>query len=432
MGYPGIGFAALLRRWRVPIALAVAGSALLAYAYGTRVTPTYEANAQVLVEAPLASGGAAQAAQLVPTYAEMVTSTPVLAFALRSTGVRTSLDELRTNVRGEANQDTRLITIRADDTHKSDAGALANGLAAGLKWYVSVAPNSSTSGAVGPRPQVRSVERATSAVRVRPRSSLLLGFGALAGVFGALALVLIAEARSPRVGTEDELAEIGTVPLLGSVNGDSTRAGATSLDPTQGSMEEFAAYRQLATRIAMANEEEAPRSLLVVGAEGAAASCAVASKLALALAHDGQRVVLAEFDEGGRVRTFFRIDQSGGEALVRRSRPVDYEGMILDRFAFRSGVSLVVALPRFTTRGLSLDAAEDLVALLSADADLLIIHGPPPSRSRGALTLARAAGTTLLVVRTERTSRMKVRAAIEGLEPLGTNLVGAVLQTGRV
>jgi Mrp family chromosome partitioning ATPase len=81
---------------------------------------------------------------------------------------------------------------------------------------------------------------------------------------------------------------------------------------------------------------------------------------------------------------------------------------------------------------LSLAEARALVALLSAQADVLIVHGPSPNRSRGALTWARAAAATVLVVRSEHTRRESVVRALEGLEPLGTNVVGAILRTGRI
>jgi Mrp family chromosome partitioning ATPase len=71
------------------------------------------------------------------------------------------------------------------------------------------------------------------------------------------------------------------------------------------------------------------------------------------------------------------------------------------------------------------------VTLLSADADLLIIHAPPPSHSRSTLTWARAATATVLVVRAKRTRRANVRAALQGLEPVGAKLIGAVLHSGR-
>jgi polysaccharide biosynthesis transport protein len=429
MGNPRVGLASLLRRWWLLILLATVGGAVAAYAYGLRMTPTYEANAQVVVEAPVASGGTAQAAELAPTYAEIVTSTPVLAFALRSTKVPIALDDLRADVRGESDQATRLIKIRVDNEDRADAVVLANALAVGLSRYVSAASASSTPGVdVQARPRVLIVDRSTSAVRVRPRSSLLLEFGAVAGLFWAFAFVLVAEARSPGVKDADELMQIGGLPVLGSVNG-SPRALAH--DRTGSDPDASACYRRLATQIAVANRDEAPDSLLVVGAEGAEDGSTVAAKLALAVAQEGRRVVLADFGDGDGIRRFFQIAKgSVGRQPMRKSKPMEHGRMILERFALRSGDPLVLALPRFDPRGLSLEEVEELVRLLSSDADTLIIYGPPPTRSRGALTWARAARATVLVVRVEHTQRANVQAALEELETASANLVGAVLQTG--
>ncbi|HXL43482.1 MAG TPA: Wzz/FepE/Etk N-terminal domain-containing protein [Gaiellaceae bacterium] len=432
MGNPRIRLASFLRRWWFLIALAVVGGALAAYVYGSRATPTYEANAKVLVEADPESGGTTQAAELVPTYAEMVRSTPVLAFALRRTGSPGSVDELRENVRAESDQDTRLIEIRADDTDPTRAVALANQLTAGLKWYLSVTQVPPTPGAHATKqPLVRVVDRETSAARVRPRSLLLLEFGALAGLFGALAFALVAETRRPNVTDEVDLMEIGGLPVLGSVNGARPRAGQSSFDPTRSSLEEAASYRRLVTRISVANREEIPGSLVVVGAERSEGSCTVGVKLALALAQDGWRVVLADF-EGGRIRPLFGVDErGGGSRFVSRAKALKYRETTLDCFTLRSGAPLVFVLPRLAPRGLSHEEAEELVTLLSVDADLLIIHAPPPSHSRSTLTWARAARATVLVVRAEHTKRVNVTTALQGLEPVGKKLIGAVLQTGR-
>ena len=281
------------------------------------------------------------------------------------------------------------------------------------------------------RTQIELIEPATSAARVRPLSPLLLEFGALAGVFGALAFALVVEARRSKVTDEADLLEAGGFPILGSVNGAWPRMRTSLLDPTRSSPEEWGDYRRLATQITVASDEAAPRSLVLVGAEGAEASSAVGAKLALTLAQDGQRVVLADF-EGDRISRHFRIGARGGGAqLVKRSAPLTYRGTTLDRFALRSGAPLVLALPRQVPAGLNAEEAETLVKLLSAEADLLIIHAPPPSRSRGALIWARATKATLLVVRAEYTKRGDVEEARDGLEPVGTKVIGAVVQGGR-
>ena len=137
METPNIGFASLLKRWWLLLALVTAAAALAAAGYGSREGSTYEASSQLLVEAQAGESATAQAAELTPTYAEVATSTQVLAFALRSTGLSLPLDDLRANVRGESDQDTRLIKIRVRDESAERAIALANAVARGLGRYVS-------------------------------------------------------------------------------------------------------------------------------------------------------------------------------------------------------------------------------------------------------------------------------------------------------
>jgi tyrosine-protein kinase len=431
MHYPRIRLGAFWRRWWLLLVLAAAGGALAAYVYGSRAQPSYEAEAQVLVES--SAGGTGQVVGLLPTYAEMIKSTPVLAHALRSTNSPASLGELREHVRGESDRETRLISIRADDSDPSRAVGLANGLAIGLQRYVSAAVASSSGSETNPGGQtrIRVVEPATSAVRVRPRSELLLEFGAIAGLFGALAFALAAEARGARVSSEDDLAEVEGLPVLGSVNGAWPRLGALSLDATRASVEDLAAYRRLATRITVENNEKTPSSIVVVGARAADGSSAVGIKLALALAQDGRRAVLLDF-EGDQLRRLFGLGNRDGRVrAVQRLRPLTHEAMTFDRFSLRSHPAVVVAAPRVASRDLTQKDADDLVGLFLAAADVLIVHVPPPSRSRGGLTWAHAASATVLVIRAERTTRAEVKEARAALETVGRKLVGIVLHARR-
>jgi capsular polysaccharide biosynthesis protein/Mrp family chromosome partitioning ATPase len=434
MGNPHIRLGWFWRRWWGFIVLGAAAGALASYVYGSSATPKYEAETQVLVED--AAGGARQTAGLLPTYAEMVNSTPVLAYALESAKSPESVAELRANVRGESDRNTRLITIRADDTNSAQAVALANGLAAGLERYVSAsaapapaAPN------VEPQPhvQIELVDPATSAARVRPLSPLLVEFGALAGLFGALAFALVTEFRRPNVTDEKDLVEIGGLPVLGSVNGTSARDGSLFLDPTRSLIHESVAYRQLATQIAVAHNEEAPRSLVIVGAGDAEASCAVAAMLALVLAQEGRRVVLLDLEAQHVRRLLGEGKLKGRGGIVTRVTPLKHGDIAFDRFDLRwgAGAPLVVAVPRFVPRGLSPRQAEDLVRVFSEGKNIMIIHSAPPNRSRGAVVWARATKATVLVVRAGQTKRTAVDEARQGLAPAHSKLLGAVLHGGR-
>jgi capsular polysaccharide biosynthesis protein len=420
MGNPRIGLVPLLRRWWLAVLLATVGGALVAYAFGSQDAARFEAQADVLVEAP---------AGLAPTYAEMVKSTPVLAYAVRNAKPGLSVGELREDVRGESDQDTRIVTIQVEASKGSEAIALANAIAAGLRRYASSQPPPDAPGeAQTPGPRVQLVDAATTAVKVRPRPLLLIEFGAFAGLLAGLAFVLVAEARRPRVSNEDDLLEVSRLPVLGTVNGNPP-AVAFAPGPAI-STEGSASYRRLVTRIALASGSEAPRSLVVVGVDDARGSCKVVVNLARQMVQDGLRVVLADFEGVGLRRHFGIQGRRSRASLMKAAEPVTCAGLTLDRYSLRSGPPLVVALPRVVPRALSAENAEALVTLLSADADIVIVHGPSPNRSRGAIAWARATEATLLVVTARHTRRAEVEEAVAALESARSKVVGAVLQTG--
>jgi capsular polysaccharide biosynthesis protein/Mrp family chromosome partitioning ATPase len=423
-----IGSLSLVRRWWWVVALATGAGGLLALAYGSRVAPTYEAEARLVVLAP---------GELAPTYAELVRTRPVLEPALHASRIALTPDELRSNVRGEADAETRLLTIRARDRDPSRAVTLANGLATELIRFVSAGRDSAAPDRPAARPmrQLRIVERASDADRVRPQLNLLAEFGALAGFFSALAVAVLVESRSRRVRDEQELTQLAAIAVLGWVNGGalSPELGRSLVLARQGGSDAVESYSRLARRIAIATGDEAPRSLLVVGAQGTEGSGAVAAQLALALAGGPNRVVLADFGEDSGITRFFKVGKSKGtQGLVKRLKPLRHGSITLDRYSLRSRRPLVLVVPRGSgPRSLSFDGARSLAERLLAEADVLVVHGPSPSRSPGGLAWACAVGAAVLVVRPEHTRRDSVTAALQGLELAGTNVVGAVLHTGR-
>jgi len=417
VGNPRIRLGLLLRRWWLPVLLATVGGALVAYAFGSRVSTTFEANAKVLVGRPEG---------LSPTYAELVKSSPVLRNALRRARPDLSLAELRDNVRGESDQNTRIVTVEVDAPKAREAIALANAVAAGLREYASTQPNTATAGVLQTsEPRVEIVDPATSAIRVRPRPALLLEFGAFAGLLAGVAFALLAEAHTARINTEEDLAAAGGLTVLGTLN-----AGRRAFSPEPAIRAgQLAPYRRLVARLALAVDSDFPRSLVVAGADGGFGSAKVAVDLGLSLAFDGHRVAVADFEGSGITRYLEMDGRESGASFFRRSDSVESAGITFDRFTLRALPALRLVVPRVRPRGLRVEDAETVVSELSADADIMIVHGPPPTRLRGALTWGWATTGTLLVVDAGQTKLSDLAEAVETLEPIGPKLLGAVLQT---
>jgi capsular polysaccharide biosynthesis protein len=431
MSWRSIRPSSLAVRWSVVFIAATSG-ALLAYAYGLRVTPVYEAKAILVVNAP--EGGQPETAAVqVPTYAELANSIPLLRAALGTLRLPLTPSELQPNVRGEADTSTRLLTIRVRSEDPAVAGAIANALTGELKRRVdAAAPRRDGSSQVKAAPRLTILQPASGGALIRPQHSLIVGFGALAGLFGGLAVVVLASSAQRTVGREDELARLAPIPVLGSVNGGLGNAPSTGpVLVAGGSTAET--YRRLSARILSAHGERTPRSLLVVGASGNEGSAAFAGKLALALAGAMGRVVLTDLASDRPIAQLFGIGEKSAGASVKRSSPLRYGALTLDRFALRTGSSLVLGFPRGRD-GWSggLDDARAVLALLLADADFVVLHAVSLGSSPAPLVWARVLDAAVLVVRPAETRRDNVVSAVEALGLAGTNVVGTVLYKGRV
>ena len=110
----GDNFLPLIRRWVLLLIAAAVASGAVGYFAAGRISPTYEARARLLV-GPLntdidtlrASG------QLTRTYAELATGEQVLGKAAAVLGPEVKVEALRRSVEANANDVTRLLTIRA-------------------------------------------------------------------------------------------------------------------------------------------------------------------------------------------------------------------------------------------------------------------------------------------------------------------------------
>jgi capsular polysaccharide biosynthesis protein len=174
-----IGVPSAVRRWWALVVLLTGAGGLLGYAYSSSVTPVYEADVTLIVQPPgETSGGQGAVGLLVPTYAELVRSGPVLEAAIARLRLSLSPAQLAPNVRGESDSETRLLTIRARDRDPAVAAALADALAVELRRFVhsDQARGRPAGGTITPGVRLELLERGPNPARVRPESGLTREF----------------------------------------------------------------------------------------------------------------------------------------------------------------------------------------------------------------------------------------------------------------
>jgi Mrp family chromosome partitioning ATPase len=326
---------------------------------------------------------------------------------------------------------TRFITIRVRDSDRIRAANIANELAQQL-----LARAASEGGlSLSPAGKLTVVERAVAPEdTIGPSPALIVSVAALAGLLGAFGFAVLVDSMSVVVRNEDDLAGIGPVAFLGSVNG--LRAGRPlPLILEEPDSNAATPYRVLAAKIALSNGKQPLRSLLVLDAHGGRSSARLAASLAGALAEGGARVALIDTDEGGEIAALFGLyrERKGDDKNrpIQKARPLRVGRVSLDRFRFRRP-GLTIVRPRTRVEPLELEWAGELLERVLAEADLVVVAAPPVDRSPNALVWSRLADATVLVVERDHTKREEIPAAVDSLRIAGGNVIGTVLCRDRL
>lgn len=449
--------------WLLLIAAALAGG--MAYLVTSGVPPTYEAETRLLVGPVSGDKDTLTAAgQLSQTYAALVTSERVLAATKKETGLSLSLSRLRSKVDVNANAVTRILTIRVSDGSASVAATLANTLAAELTVFVekglglpaggaatgttsSTDTSATTTGgetggtqstqaqaSAALASQVHVIDKATPASKpVGAATYLIVPGAAIAGVIGALALLVALDLLGSGVRDREELSRLADVDVLGCVDGRrGYRRGHGHKSPLivvrEPEQSAAVAYRLLATTIESAQGDEPLRSLLIADTERGDGAGELAANLAAVAASGDARVTLVDLSDEHEVGRLFGVNGALSKQGLTRARPLRHGKDMIDRFRLVDNRGVLLALPRDRGRQLDREEAEALLAFLLKESDRVILLAPPVDRSPNTLVWAQVADATVLVAQTGRTNRNKIGPAVETLRMVRANLLGAVLR----
>lgn len=450
--------------WLLLVAAALAGG--MAYLVTSGVLPTYQAETRLLVGPVSGDKDALTAAgQLSQTYAALVPSELVLAATKKETGISLSLSRLRSKVDVNANAVTRILTIRVSDEDASVAATLANTLAHELAVFVekglglpaggaatgttsSTDTSATTTGgqtggtqstqaqaSAALASQVQVIDKATPASKpVGAATYLIVPGAAIAGVIGALALLVALDLLGSGVRDREELSRLADVDVLGCVDGRrgygrGHRHESPLIVVREPEQSAAVGYRLLATTIESAQGDEPLRSLLIANTERGDGAGELAANLAALAASGDARVTLVDLSDEHEIGRLFGVNGALSErGLTTRARPLRHGKDMIDRFRLVDNRDVLLALPRDRGRQLDREEAEALLAFLLKESDRVIITAPPVDRSPNTLVWAQVADATVLVAQTGRTNRNKIGPAVETLRMIRANLLGAVLR----
>lgn len=420
------GYLAVARRWWWTLLVATWVAGIAGWIVASSIPPTYEARTQLLV-GPYNTDREtlAASADLVQTYSELITTDPILESALVESGATLTADELEAATRVTADNTTRILSIRVQDTDPQMAATLANKLADEISLLASKGTNR-------PEGQIQQVDFAKPPIDpVAPQKSLIVALAAIAALIGAMVLVLLVEYLSAAVRSEDELTRVTDLPFLGKVDtARSLPSSSRALIDNDPESAAAAAYRLVLAKVAFREGQGEPvRSIVVVGTGALSAAGQVAANLGAITARGGRQVIIVDADtaEGPITRIFGLTDRAGlTDELATGGQD------LTDSVEFVTNTLSVV--PRGVAAGedqLDVGQARSMLASLGRKADIVIVSTGPLHLSAGALAWAQAGDAVTIVATLDQSRRDDLAYAVESLRLVGAKVTGTVLAERR-
>lgn len=207
-------FKVLLKRaWIIALCAIIVGTSVLMYTINF-VTPQYKANVTIYVNnnsgkenAYISSSDLAVALRLVSTYVNIIQSNTVLEKVIAEAGLVLTTDQVRRMISAEVVGETEMFKVTVTTPNPQMSADLANAIA-------TVAPDEIAAIIEGSSAKIIDYARVPNA-RSSPNYTTNTIIGAFVGAALAIAVILIQNLLDLRVRNEDELAKIGSVPVLG-------------------------------------------------------------------------------------------------------------------------------------------------------------------------------------------------------------------------
>ncbi|MBI5030583.1 MAG: P-loop NTPase [Chloroflexi bacterium] len=277
--------------------------------------------------------------------------------------------------------------------------------------------------------QITLIDAAANAPAQSSNGPLIVLFAAAAGMVLGLTLAFTFEFLDDRVRTPAQLAESTKLPVWGTMKKQPALLPVASnklslVAPADQKVAE--AFRRWCLRL-MPNGSTNVCSLLVSNFEPGDASARVASNLALTLARAGKSVILIDADiNHPMVGQIFQLNGEKGLA--------DWLAHGKDKPALRPidwvpGLSVlpVGPVPEGQEQALIWPRMDSLLQSTTAQADMVVVAGPPLSSSADSYFLASHVSGVLPIAQINKTSRKQANETIESLRSLGVQVLGSIL-----
>jgi len=272
-------------------------------------------------------------------------------------------------------------------------------------------------------------QAAASAGPTNPNRSKALGISVLAGLLLGASLVTLRELTDERLRSSDDIIATLGMPVLGMIphmNGRQSPAIRGRKVQLEFMSDVAEAYRTLRTSIYFGTRNDPAKTLLVTSPSQGDGKSTTASNLAIAIAQAGRRTLIVDTDfRRPQLHKIFEIKDETGLSSVLAGRET------LDKAIHQTGVKGLEILPcgpipSNPSEILNSDAFAKLLMSLSSRYDMIVLDSPPVSPVTDARILGAICDATLLVLKTDKSTRKNATLSADALHSVGARLLGVV------
>jgi len=393
------------------------------------MTSVYQASTQLLVGRSDSSNNITSAEisgniQIINTFNDILVSSIILDQVIEELNLSTTVDELRNRMNVANRTNSQVITLTVQHEYPDLARDIANQTAEiferDLPGLMNVDNVHVLAQAQTPRnPMTDNLRR-----------NMVLGFlgGAVLGTFLAFSLELLDKS----VKTEQEVEKLINLPNLGMIGFEkkniargSKESLVTAIDPKSPISEQ---YRTIRTNIQFSMVDKEFKTLALTSAAPGEGKSTTISNLAIALAYQGDRVLLIDADL--RKPTLHQLmgisNQHGLTSLIAqtttKNSAIVKVSKVINLYVMPSG-----PVPPNPSELLSSKMMKNLIVKLSQEYDWILFDTPPVLAVTDAQILGDVCDGVILVTKSHQTEKKELVKAKELMDKANTNLLGTII-----
>ncbi|WP_425560511.1 polysaccharide biosynthesis tyrosine autokinase [Luedemannella flava] len=424
---------AIRRRWWF-LLVACLAAALAAAVVTIQTPPRYATTVTFFANTPNrgvneAFQGNLLSQQRVKSYADLLTGDRLAKMIDRRYKLGLSVPEIQRRIQARPVPNTVLLRVTVTDGQPARSAQLAAALVTEFVDLVQVLER--TGQGDGAAVAVSVVDGPTlNPVPVSPRPTRNIGLGVLLGLLAGCAAAVLRENLDTTVKTAEVLTKATGAPALGVIPLDATARKAPLIVAAKANSPRAEAFRQIRTNLTFVDVDRPVRSIVVSSAERDEGKSTTSCNLAIALATAGEKVLLVEADlRRPRLGHYLGLEGAMGLSNALAGQ-VDVD-QVIQPWGHGLWVLLCGSLPPNPSELLGSDAMRDMLDVLTARYDRVIIDTPPLLPVTDAAVVAARADGVVLVARSARTTQDQARKASQAMLAVGAHVIGGVLTMQR-